>query len=49
LSTYGLRTLDAFQLASAITYSTFNKEKPIFLTADIALREVAAGEGFEIS
>jgi len=26
-----------------------NKEKPIFLTADIALREVAAREGFEIS
>ncbi len=49
LSTYRLRTLDAFQLASAITYSTFNTEKPIFLTADLALREVAIREGFETS
>lgn len=49
LSNYRLRTLDAFQLASAITYSTFNKEKPVFLTADLALREVATREGFETS
>ncbi len=49
LFTYRLRTLDAFQLASAFTYSTFNKEKPIFLTADLALREVATREGFETS
>jgi len=46
LATYRLRTLDAFQLASAISYSNFSKEKPVFVTADSALQEVATREGF---
>ena len=48
LSTYRIKTLDAFQLASAITYTTFTKERPLFITADENLREVAKREGFEV-
>lgn len=48
LSTYRIKTLDAFQLASAITYTTFTKARPLFVTADENLREVAKREGFEV-
>jgi predicted nucleic acid-binding protein len=47
LSAYRLRTLDAFQLASAITYSNVHGNKPVFVTADAALRDIAEREGFE--
>jgi predicted nucleic acid-binding protein len=46
LRNYRLRTLDALQLASAITYSAFVKVPLDFLTADRALAEVAQREGF---
>jgi predicted nucleic acid-binding protein len=47
LGAYRLRTLDALQLASAITVTTVRKVRPQFVTSDRNLADVARREGFE--
>jgi uncharacterized protein len=47
LAAYRLKTLDAFQLASAITFSNVHGRKPRFLTAGVRLAETARREGFD--
>lgn len=48
LAVHRLRTLDAFQLGSAITFSAVHGKKPVFVTADRALAEIAKREGFDV-
>jgi predicted nucleic acid-binding protein len=47
LANYRLKTLDAFQLASAIVFGRVQQERPIFVTADRSLAEAAIKEKFQ--
>ncbi len=48
LGVYKLRTLDAFQLASALVLESSSQIKLIFVTFDLDLADVAKKEGFVV-
>jgi predicted nucleic acid-binding protein len=47
LRSYRLRTLDSLQLSSASVFSSNARERPVFVTFDLVLADVARREGFE--